>query len=190
MSQIGHPHRDAVIEQIIGLYETRGRRSYDGPVDQIEHGLQAALLAQRAGAASALVVAALLHDVGHLLEEGEGRRGDGFHERLGARYLGAWFPPTVVTPVAQHVDAKRYLVTVDPTYAARLSASSQRSLSLQGGPMSRAEARRFESSPHAEAAIRLRRWDDAAKVAGVAAPPLTSFRDVMRGLVSAERAEP
>lgn len=78
-----------------------------------------------------------------------------------------------------HVDAKRYLVATDPSYAARLSDTSRRSLALQGGPFSWTEAQRLESSPHAGAAIRLHRWDDAAKVAGLAVPPLRSFGGLM-----------
>ena len=87
--------------------------------------------------------------------------------------------------MALHVDAKRYLVATDPSYAARLSDTSRRSLALQGGPFSRTEAQRFESSPHADAAIRLRRWDDAAKVAGLALPPLRSFSDLIRSQMDA-----
>lgn len=175
------PQPDAVVERIVALYESRGRRSYDGAVDQLDHGLQAAVLAERAGASPALVLAALLHDIGHLLEDGVARGADGLHERLDARLLNAWFPQAVVAPVALHVDAKRYLVATDPSYAARLSEASVRSLSLQGGPFSRTEIQRFESSPHAEAALRLRRWDDAAKVAGAAVPSLRCFSGLMRG---------
>lgn len=174
-----------MVQRILTLYETRGVRLYDGAVDQVAHALQAAVLAERAGAAEALVVAALLHDVGHLLEEaGASADADAFHERLGARFLTAWFPPAVVAPVALHVAAKRYLVATDPTYAAQLSAASQRSLALQGGALSREEVARFESLPHADAAVRLRRWDDGAKVAGLTLPPFAAFTAMLRDVMT------
>jgi phosphonate degradation associated HDIG domain protein len=185
---MAHAEREAVIERIVTLYETRGRRAYDESVDQVAHAVQAAGLAERAGAAPPLIVAALLHDVGHLLENQAGpREHDAFHERLGARFLTTWFPPAVVAPVALHVAAKRYLVATDPGYAGLLSPASVRSLALQGGPMSRADVERFEGSPHADAAVRLRRWDEGAKIAGLAVPPLASFTALIRGVMH-ERA--
>lgn len=151
------------------LFAARGHTAYVGePVSQVEHACQAAALARAAGAPSHLVVAALLHDVGHLLVDDEEatRRGDDTrHERMGARYLARWFGPTVTEPVRLHVAAKRYLAR-DPHYAARLSEESRRSLQLQGGVMDAAEAAAFAAETYFEAAIHLRQWDDLAKEVG------------------------
>ncbi len=170
-----------VIDDIFGLLAGPGRAAYLGePVSQAEHALQAAWAAEQAGAASALVVAALLHDIGHLLHDyGEhcavvGR--DDRHEELGQVWLQRWFGPEVTEPVRLHVAAKRYLSAIEPTYAASLSEASVLSLRLQGGPFSPSEAAAFLAQPHASEAVALRRWDEAAKVAGLAIPEPTHFR--------------
>ena len=167
------------------LFDERGSTHYDAGVTQREHALQSATLARRAGAPAALVVAALLHDIGHLLLD-EHAAAPGFlandrrHEAVGWHFLRQWFPPAVALPVALHVRAKRYLVATVPAYAARLSAASLRSLAVQGGPLSAAEAAAFAALPHAEAAIAIRRWDDEAKVAGGAVSSLDEFCEVLR----------
>jgi phosphonate degradation associated HDIG domain protein len=150
-------------------------------VSQTEHALQAADLAAQEGASNALVVAALLHDVGHLLHtEGEDvadRGVDARHEEAGEAWLLESFGPDVTEPVRLHVAAKRYLCAVDPDYLATLSPASVRSLELQGGPMTPDEIARFERNPYCGDAVRLRRWDDAAKVPGLGVPGLDTYRD-------------
>jgi len=150
------------------MIERRGSALYGGEaVTQLQHALQCAQLAETEGAPPALIAAALLHDIGHLLEDGfdeaaqhdEDRR----HEDLGNAFLGRWFGPDVTEPVRLHVAAKRYLCAVEPGYLDGLSPASRHSLMLQGGPMSKAEAADFEASPHADDAVRLRRWDDRGK---------------------------
>ena len=180
-------------EQLVGaltaLFDERGGTHYDAGVTQREHALQSATLARRAGAPAALVVAALLHDIGHLLLD-EHAADPGFlandrrHEAVGWHFLREWFPPAVAGPVALHVRAKRYLVATVPDYAARLSASSLRSLAVQGGPLSAADAAAFAALPHAQAAIALRRWDDEAKIAGGAVASLDEFYEVLRAQAS------
>ena len=161
-------------------------RSYDEAVTELDHALQCADLAIRSGADDALVVAALLHDVGHLLE-GE-RRPDGLprddlhHEDVGGRYLRRWFGPAVTAPVTLHVSAKRYLCAVDPDYLAQLSAGSVHSLGLQGGPMDDDERAAFEQRPGWEDAVQLRRWDDAAKVVGARPPSFDQHVPLLRSL--------
>jgi phosphonate degradation associated HDIG domain protein len=148
------------------LYAERGAAEYHGEaVTQLEHALQTAQLAEQAGADPQLIVAALLHDVGHLLGEGDD------HEALGYRYLTKYFGPEVCEPVRLHVAAKRYLCTKDEHYRTGLSPESQRTFLLQGGAMTDDEMHEFESNPHSKSAIALRRWDDAAKVPGLATPP-------------------
>src|SRR5580704_3042941 len=142
-----------VSEEVFELFERRGREAYFGEsVSILEHSLEAAWFARQAGAEEHLVVAALLHDVGHLLHglpEDIARHGvDGRHEVVGEAWLGSRFGARVSEPVRLHVDAKRYLCAVEPSYLEELSASSVQSLRLQGGPFLEEEAREFERNPH------------------------------------------
>ena len=171
----------SISDDVFRLFEARGRTAYHGEaVSQAEHALQAAHRAERDGAPDALVVAALLHDVGHLVQglpEDLAECGvDGRHEDAGAAWLAGRFGPEVVEPIRLHVAAKRYLCAVDPGYRAGLSPASLRSLALQGGPLRGAAVAAFEADPHGPAAVRLRRWDDAAKVPGLAVPALDHYR--------------
>lgn len=178
------------IDQIFQLLEARGHGSYFGePVSQLEHALQCAHFATEEHAGSELVVAALLHDVGHLLhEQGENVADDGVdtaHEDLGQAWLSRYFGENVTRPIALHVAAKRYLCATDKSYSAQLSPSSLQSLQLQGGPMSAAEIADFEADKIAQDAVRLRRWDDLAKVEGKNVPPLSHYRGVLESVVKA-----
>lgn len=149
------------------------------PINQLEHALQSALQAEREDAGAALIAAALLHDIGHLIHKlgTAAERGiDDRHEALGEKLLRKWFDEDVVLPVALHVDAKRYLCRTEPGYFGTLSAGSVRSLELQGGPFTEREADAFIKRPGGAAAVRLRRWDENAKVEGLETPPLDHFR--------------
>jgi phosphonate degradation associated HDIG domain protein len=181
---------EALIQEIADLFERRGAEMYAGePVTQTEHALQAALLAEQDGADASLITAALLHDVGHLLhdlDEDCAEEGiDDKHEALGAEWLSQHFPSEVVEPVRLHVAAKRYLCAVDEEYSARLSDASRLSLQLQGGPFTAAQAGKFESHPSFAAAIKLRRWDEQAKIPQLATPPLAHYLDYARRVISA-----
>jgi phosphonate degradation associated HDIG domain protein len=174
-----------VIEDLIKLYEVKGGREYEGEgISQLEHALQSAQLAEQAGAAPALVCAALLHDVGHLLnDKGETptlRGVDDLHQYAALPFLRPYFPETVLGPIRLHVDAKRYLCATRPDYYERLSEDSKRSLKLQGGVFGPAEAERFIGQPHAAEAVKVRLWDDAAKVRGAATPGLAHFEPLLR----------
>jgi phosphonate degradation associated HDIG domain protein len=171
-----------IVEDILRLFARRGASAYHGEaVSQAEHALQAAELAEREGAPDRLVVAALLHDVGHLLDgqdEDLAHRGvDGRHEEAGGAWLARHFGPEVIEPIRLHVAAKRYLCAVDPAYLDGLSPSSRLSLSLQGGPMEAEERAQFEANPYYRDAVRLRYWDDTAKVPGLEVPGLDHYRD-------------
>jgi gamma-butyrobetaine dioxygenase len=173
---------------VIGeLFASGGAAEYLGePVTQAAHMLQAAALAERAGAPPAQVAAALLHDVGHLAGDRSGddlmRGTDNRHGDQGAAWLAQWFGPEVTEPVRLHVDAKRYLCAVEPGYLGRLSAASVFTLGVQGGPMQPAEIAEFEASPDASAACQIRRWDDEAKVAGAPVPLLEHYAPLLAAL--------
>jgi phosphonate degradation associated HDIG domain protein len=174
------------LDDIFRLLEERGGARYGGEgVTQLHHALQCAALAERSGAADALVVAALLHDIGHLTADDEGlaaKGEDARHEAAGALALAALFGPEVAEPVRLHVDAKRYLCAVNPRYYERLSAASVTSLTVQGGVFSTAEADAFGRSPHARAATQLRSWDDAAKDPVATTPDLAHYRAIAERL--------
>lgn len=170
--------RAKLTEHILGVLHDGGAAAYFGePVTQLQHALQAAALAEAAGAPDALVVAALLHDIGHLLTNAtrDSLPGgtDFHHEDAGEQWLSAHFGPAVTEPIRLHVAAKRYLCAIDPNYAASLSPASQDSLLLQGGPMTADEVSAFTATPWAAEAAALRRWDDAAKTPGLEVPGLS-----------------
>ncbi|HIC82204.1 MAG TPA: HD domain-containing protein [Kiloniellaceae bacterium] len=180
----------AVAQALISQLETLGGSRYGGEVvSQLDHALQCATLAHDAGAEDALVTAALLHDIGHLVnpkDEGAAAAGiDAAHETVGAAYLSRWFGPAVTAPVAQHVAAKRYLCQAEPGYYQTLSEESVRSLALQGGPFTVEEAEDFRAGPYAEAALALRRWDEAAKDPAMETPPLRDFEAVIERVLRA-----
>ena len=148
-------------------------------VNQRQHALQAAWLAEREGCPKPLVVACLLHDIGHMLHDlGEDAAAAGMddeHEARGDAFLAPWFGPEVTGPVRLHVAAKRYLCATEADYFGRLSRDSVVSLALQGGPMSAEEVAAFEALPQAADAVRLRRFDERAKVKGLETPPVEHF---------------
>jgi gamma-butyrobetaine dioxygenase len=175
---------DDPVGHLLALLAELGSDRYGGEeVTQLTHALQCATFAQQSGASDSLVAAALLHDIGHLVnpkDEGATLRGvDAAHETVGAGYLARWFGPAVTAPVAQHVAAKRYLCTAEDGYFARLSEESVRSLAVQGGPFSAREVEAFLARPYAEEAIALRRWDELAKDLEMRTPSLEDFRPVL-----------
>ena len=162
------------------LFAVHGATQYSGePVTQLEHALQTAHLAEQSDADDALVTACLLHDLGHMLNlQGEtpSMRGiDDTHQYYALPFLRGLFPPQVLEPIKLHVDAKRYLCATRDGYFEALSADSKRSLVLQGGMFTPEEAKAFIAQPHAGDAVRLRMWDDLAKVENAVTPPLAHF---------------
>jgi [1-hydroxy-2-(trimethylamino)ethyl]phosphonate dioxygenase len=167
-------------EEILSIYQARGAEAYFGErVSMTEHGLQAAHFAAAEGAPEPLILAALLHDIGHLLEAVpdaiEDWTVDARHEELGARWLAGRFGAEIAEPVRLHVPAKRYLCATDGQYFARLSAASVHTLRLQGGPMSPREVPEFEAQRFWREAVRVRRWDDQGKVAGLKTRALAEY---------------
>jgi len=168
------------LSDIETLFDQHGHTQYSGePVNQREHALQTALLAEQAGADDDLVTAALLHDLGHLLvHHGDSPTVQGIddlHQYVALPFLRGVFSDKVLACIQLHVDAKRYLCATIPGYQEALSADSQRSLQLQGGVFTLEQAKAFAEQPHALDAVALRLWDDQAKQAALPTPPLAHY---------------
>jgi phosphonate degradation associated HDIG domain protein len=168
------------------LFAAKGNRMYAGePVTQLQHALQSAELAERAGASDELVLAAFLHDLGHLInDQGDTptlRGVDDRHEYVALPFLRDLYGDAVLQPIRLHVDAKRYLCArgdghiSGAEYWTALSADSKRSLELQGGIFTTAQADAFIAQPHAAEAVQLRLWDDLAKLADAVTPPVDRY---------------
>jgi 2-amino-1-hydroxyethylphosphonate dioxygenase (glycine-forming) len=182
-----------ITDEIMSLYEEHGGAEYAGEkVSQLEHMAQAAQLAEAQGFDEEVVLAAFLHDIGHI--SGSGERGesmsvsrgdmDGYgikdHEELGAEFLREkGFSKRITRLVESHVEAKRYLTYKDPAYYANLSDASKRTLEYQGGPMTAEEAGAFEQYPLFDLIIRMRNWDEQAKIERQPLPDLGHFREMM-----------
>lgn len=180
--------RNEIISFILDLFARRGAEEYMGePVSMAQHMEQSAACAKADGASDDLVIAALLHDIGHFvgdfsidaLENGI----DNYHEAAGAQFLAPYFPASVTEPIRLHVAAKKYLCAVDRDYFKRLSAASIQSLQVQGGPMSENEITKFEANPFHRSAVKARLYDDDGKVAGLDIKPVSSYRNKLESLL-------
>ena len=177
-----------LVDEIFRVFREYGSGAYLGePVSMTEHMLQSAHAAEQDGAPPRLVAAALLHDYGHFIhghdEDAADHGIDTHHEDVAHAFLSEHFGPEIAEPIRLHVAAKRYLCATDPSYLGELSPASIHSLELQGGPYSAAEVAAFEASPHAADAVRLRRYDDAGKVAGLETPDLEHYRPVLEAAI-------
>ncbi len=171
------------LDEVFGLYAQYGGGDYIGePVSQLEHMSQSAQLARQAGYPDEVVLAAFFHDIGHLCVhrqpvESMGGYGVLRHEQIGAGYLREkGFSETLARLVAYHVQAKRYLTGQYPAYYAQLSEASRQTLRYQGGPMTPAEAAAFAQDPLFAVSIRMREWDEQAKVQNVPVADLADLR--------------
>jgi 2-amino-1-hydroxyethylphosphonate dioxygenase (glycine-forming) len=196
-----------VTDEIFDLYENHGGAEYAGEkVSQLEHMAQAAQLAEEEGQDEEVVLAAFLHDIGHISGSVQGVSGgvqgvsggvqgeesisvspgemDGFgikdHEELGAEFLRKkGFSKKLVRLVESHVEAKRYLTVKDPSYYSQLSEASRKTLEYQGGPMTAEEAAAFEKYPLFGLIINMRKWDEQAKIEHKPLPDLGRYRKMM-----------
>ena len=173
------------VQEVFGLYRRFGDEDYIGePVSQIEHMVQAGLLAEKNGFDEEVILAAFFHDIGHICEmdgqvEKMGLYGVKSHEEIGAKYLKSkGFSDRLCTLVENHVAAKRYLTYKNPEYYDQLSEASKRTLEYQGGRMTPSEAEAFENDPLFKASIELRYWDEQAKLEDQPMPPLSYFEEM------------
>lgn len=171
---------DPLRQELLDIFVGRATRRYGlSAINQLQHALQSAAHAEADDASPATVLASLLHDVGHMIhqlgEDPASRGVDDEHEELGAKWLSERFGPAVSEPVRLHVAAKRYLCTVEPDYFGKLAPDSVRSLKLQGGLMSADEVENFRANPYHAEAVRLRRYDEAAKDPRAATPDFDHY---------------
>ncbi|MEO6571982.1 MAG: TauD/TfdA family dioxygenase [Ilumatobacteraceae bacterium] len=160
---------------LLHLVGTLSEHEYGERVDMLSHSLQTAASARADGATDSLVLAALFHDIGHLMGPTT-QWGLPDHAEVGARFLARWFGPAVTEPIRLHVAAKRYLTATDPAYISELSDASRATLEQQGGPFTPSEAAAFQDHPMADDAVRLRRADDAGKLPDHAPDLLDTYR--------------
>ncbi len=173
------------VELIFGFYEKHGNEDYIGePVSQLEHMCQSAQLAEGEGFDEEVILAAFFHDLGHLITQGPttemmGEFGVKRHEQLGADFLRSLgFSEKIAQLVENHVQAKRYLTFRYPDYYTKLSEASKQTLIYQGGPMKEEEALKFEKDPLFEVSLRMRTWDEEAKLTDLPLPSLTRYKEM------------
>ncbi len=189
----GDLSKDTIVAFLADIFERRGGEEYLGePVTMAEHMLQGATIAEKNGQSEEIIVAALLHDIGHFTSEfgtySPDDTEDRFHEEAGAEVLELFFPSIVTDCVRYHVAAKRYLCATRPEYFGRLSEASVHSLNLQGGPMSESEIAAFEQNPNLEKIIAVRYLDDAGKYADMKTPDFAHFAPMVQRIVDAHFA--
>jgi len=181
---------DTIVAFIGDIFERRGGEEYLGePVTMAEHMLQGAHFAESANEPEAIIVSALLHDIGHFTSEfgtfSMDDTEDKLHEEAGAKVLERFFPKLVTDCVRHHVAAKRYLCATRPEYFKRLSEASVHSLNLQGGPMDDIEVAEFEQQPNLADIIKVRHYDDAGKRADLTTKPYAHYAPMVQNVVDA-----
>ena len=170
-----------IVLYLFNLLKTKGSNVQYGNenVTQLEHALQCAELTEQSNHSKEIITAALLHDIGHLLYDGEDpidEGVDGKHENLGADYLSKYFDEKITLPIRAHVNSKRYLAFADEGYYNLLSEASKISLASQGGPFTKEEAEKFINQPLMKEAVALRKFDDLAKELNKITPPIEHFQ--------------
>jgi [1-hydroxy-2-(trimethylamino)ethyl]phosphonate dioxygenase len=182
-----------IVAFLADIFERRGGEEYLGePVTMAEHMLQGAYLAEQQGENEEIIVATLLHDIGHFTSEfgtfSMEDDHDKHHEEAGAKVLERFFPCIVTDCVRYHVAAKRYICATDPKYLKQLSVASLHSLKLQGGPMTVQEVSEFEKQRNIRDIVKVRYLDDAGKIAGMATPEFAHYAPMLQRVVDAHCA--
>lgn len=177
---------EEIITTALGYLTLAQHCDYIGePVSQLEHALQCAYFAEQSGHSNEVILASLLHDIGHFASQTEQMTMDGLgivhHEWIGAKLMyDLGFSSRVALLIGHHVDAKRYLAAKKKDYYQRLSPASQGTLAFQGGVMSQAEQEAFEKHPYFKAILQVRVNDEKAKEVNLTVPGLDYYRRHMR----------
>lgn len=174
---------EIIVQEVFSLYEKYGADDYIGePVSQVEHMCQAAQLAEAEKYDEEVILASFFHDIGHLCEHIMAvQQMDGYgvtdHETLAGDYLREkGFSEKIARLAESHVAAKRYLTFKIPGYFDKLSPASKITLNMQGGMMTETEARLFEKDSLHELFIKIREWDDKAKIKNIPLAPLDKYK--------------
>ena len=171
-----------IIDQIISNYSNNKSLYIGERVTMSEHMIQTAMLAEKTNCSSNLVCSSLLHDYGHFILENPddlvAKNQDGKHEDVGCSFLEKYFIEDVVGPIKYHVKAKKYLARVRKYYIL-LSEASKISLKLQGGVMSKKEAKKFERNKFFENSIKLRKFDEIAKKPGLKIKSIKEYKNLL-----------
>ena len=177
-----------IIPFLEDIFERFGEEEYLGEsVTMAQHMLQGATLAEQEGQDDEIIVATLLHDIGHFtsnlgcftLEDSMDRG----HEEAGAQTIERIFPSIVSDCIRYHVAAKRYLCATSPVYFEYLSEASKHSLKLQGGEMSKTEVTEFEKKTNLDSIITVRYFDDLGKSPDMLTPPLGHFFPTVKRVI-------
>jgi len=180
--------KENIVSFLASIFERCGEEEYLGePVTMAQHMLQGATLAEKKGFSENVIVAALLHDIGHFTSEfgtfNMSDQIDKYHEDAGAKVLEPFLPSIVTDCVKYHVAAKRYLCATSPNYFKKLSHASIHSLNLQGGPMSKEEIKEFRKNPNLEKIIQVRYLDDAGKDPNMTTPDFWHFAPMIKRVI-------
>ena len=176
---------NTVVQEILEIYKRYGQESYGENITQTEHALQSAVLAHKEGFEDEVIIAALLHDIGHLIvQEPEAKMEENLgaidHEAVGAKFLRQkGFSEKVCTLVKGHVAGKRYLTFKHPDYYHNLSEASKKTLVHQGGSMTEEEAAAFEQDPFFKLNLKMREWDDKGKIENMELPQMKDFTQII-----------
>ena len=172
-----------IIEKIISNFKNNKSLYIGEKVTIAEHMIQSAMMAEKSKSKDYLVCSCLLHDYGHFIlddpDELVKENKDGRHEDIGYEYLKKFFKKEIVEPIKHHVQAKRYLAR-NKKYYNRLSDASLVSLKLQGGLLNSKEAKTFEKEKFFKDAIKLRKFDEAAKKVGLKIKDIIDYKDLLK----------
>ncbi len=185
----------AIVSEIKYLFFKSGNDEYFGEkVSQFEHAAQALLMAISEEESLEMQVAAFLHDIGHLIETDEDNTIDVYGRKDHEEAAKVWleergFSERIQAVVQNHVPAKRYLCFKRPEYYAALSTASKKTMKFQGGVMTTDEAQAFENQTYFEESLKLREWDDKAKITNIELPTLEDCLEIVSKYLERKRVE-
>lgn len=206
-----------VTEYVTGLFKRHGASDYVGePVSQQAHAIQCAMHAEAAFPEDKeLIVGCFLHDIGHLMgienpnlvkledETDKPQNADNTvnaammgdcgcrqHERIGRDWaLENGLGQKVAAIIEGHVRAKRYLVTKYDQYYNKLSDASKTTLMYQGGKLTEEEVLSFEKDQWFELHLKVRDFDDKAKIKDYKMKPVEYYLEMVEQVVAMHKGK-